>query len=270
MDKTVLISGHFNVLHAGHLRLFKFAKSVGDRLLVVVLNDEQAGLDALLPSNLRLDGVKNNKLVDECFIADKPVVDIIDEVRPFAVVKGKEFEQQFNIEAKIIEEIGSRLIFNSGDSTLSEVDLIQHEIYENRNFHQREMRDFRDRHHINPYRLTSILQKFISMKVCIVGDLIVDEYITCNPLGMSQEDPTIVVTPVEEEQFLGGAGIVAAHAAGLGASVDFFSVVGSDPLATTTSEELSSFNVNFFPIVDTDRPTTKKQRFRARGKPCFV
>ena len=44
MDKTVLISGHFNVLHAGHLRLFKFAKSVGDRLLVVVLNDEQAGL----------------------------------------------------------------------------------------------------------------------------------------------------------------------------------------------------------------------------------
>ena len=66
------------------------------------------------------------------------------------------------------------------------------------------------------------------MKVCIVGDLIVDEYITCNPLGMSQEDPTIVVTPVEEEQFLGGAGIVAAHAVGLGASVDFFSVVGSD------------------------------------------
>ena len=58
-----------------------------------------------MPSNLPLDGVKNNKLVDECFIADKPVVDIIDEVRPFAVVKGKEFEQQFNIEAKIIEEI---------------------------------------------------------------------------------------------------------------------------------------------------------------------
>ena len=33
---------------------------------------------------------------------------------------------------------------------------------------------------------------------------------------------------------------------------------------------MSSFNVNFFPIVDTDPPTTKKQRFRARGKPCFV
>ena len=28
------ISGHFNVLHSGHLRLFKFAKNRSDRLIV--------------------------------------------------------------------------------------------------------------------------------------------------------------------------------------------------------------------------------------------
>ena len=48
---------------------------------------------------------------------------------------------------------------------------------------------------------------------------------------MSQEDPTLVVTPVEETTFLGGAGIVAAHARRLGARVHFISVTGRDSQA---------------------------------------
>ncbi len=56
----------------------------------------------------------------------------------------------------------------------------------------------------------------------VIGDLIIDKYISCQPLGMSQEDPSIVVTPIDTKQFVGGAGIVSIHAAGLGAKVNFF------------------------------------------------
>ena len=45
---------------------------------------------------------------------------------------------------------------------------------------------------------------------------------------MSQEDPTIVVTPIESKKFIGGAAIVAAHAASLGSNVIYISVCGSD------------------------------------------
>ena len=65
----------------------------------------------------------------------------------------------------------------------------------------------------------------------LVGDLIVDEYISCDPLGMSQEYPTIVVTPIDSKSFIGGAGIVAAHAAGLGAEVDFISIGNDNSLS---------------------------------------
>ena len=65
-----------------------------------------------------------------------------------------------------------------------------------------------------------------------MGDVIADEYISCDPLGMSEEDPTIVVTPISSKTFIGGAAIVAAHAASLGAQVQFFSVVGDDQTAT--------------------------------------
>jgi bifunctional ADP-heptose synthase (sugar kinase/adenylyltransferase) len=100
----------------------------------------------------------------------------------------------------------------------------------------------------------------------VFGDLIVDEYINCDPLGMSQEDPTIVVTPIRQDRFVGGAGIVAAHAAGLGAKVRYFGVVGRDPAAKYAEERLRSFGVETDLTVDDSRPTTLKQRYRANGK----
>jgi len=57
---------------------------------------------------------------------------------------------------------------------------------------------------------------------------------------MSQEDPTIVVTPVAYEKFIGGAGIVALHAKGLGADVHFFSTVGKDEIADYAKGKLTS------------------------------
>jgi len=83
---------------------------------------------------------------------------------------------------------------------------------------------------------------------------------------MSQEDPTIVVTPVESKKFMGGAGIVAAHAAGLGAMVKFISVVGEDSNAEYALKKLKQYSVDSTLHVESNRPTTLKQRFRSNGK----
>jgi rfaE bifunctional protein kinase chain/domain len=107
---------------------------------------------------------------------------------------------------------------------------------------------------------------FEKLKVVVIGDLIIDEYITCQPLGMSQEDPTIVVTPIDSLRFIGGAGIVAAHAAGLGAKVDFISVSGQDASRAFCIEKLAEFKVRSHLMEDISRPTTLKQRYRSKGK----
>ena len=77
-----------------------------------------------------------------------------------------------------------------------------------------------------------------------MGDLIIDEYITCEPLGMSQEDPTLVISPINKTKFIGGAGIVAAHAKNLGAKVDFYSVAGQDDLFKFAKKKLENYKVN--------------------------
>jgi rfaE bifunctional protein kinase chain/domain len=83
---------------------------------------------------------------------------------------------------------------------------------------------------------------------------------------MSQEDPTIVVMPIDSTRFIGGAGIVAAHAAGLGASVQFVTVIGVDAAGEFAKEGLTLAGVKTRLLVDDSRPTTLKQRFRSMGK----
>ncbi|MBQ09380.1 MAG: ADP-heptose synthase, partial [Gammaproteobacteria bacterium] len=51
--KTVFVSGRFNVLHPGHIRLFKFAKECGDKLIVAVESDELSAEGAHVPEKMR-------------------------------------------------------------------------------------------------------------------------------------------------------------------------------------------------------------------------
>src|SRR5690606_16463038 len=81
-----------------------------------------------------------------------------------------------------------------------------------------------------------------------------------------QEDPTIVVTPIETKTFIGGAGVVALHANALGAETRFFSVFGRDDTAFYAQDQLAASGVEVFGISDETRPTTRKERFRAHGK----
>ena len=204
--------------------------------------------------------------VDEAFIFDEPLTELITRLHPDFIVKGKEHELLFNPELTALEQYGGALVFSSGEATFSSLDFIRKE-FQVPDLHSISLpHEYLLRHQIKLARLIELLQQFSQLKICVVGDLIVDEYITCDPLGMSHEDPTIVVTPLDSTRFVGGAGIVAAHAASLGATVQFVSVTGNDALRDFVLEGLASAGVNAQLLVDASRPTTLKQRYRSKAK----
>jgi rfaE bifunctional protein kinase chain/domain len=262
----VFVSGTFNVLHPGHLRLLKFAKASGERLVVGVLTDRVAGSAAHVPQDFRLEAVKMNGLVDEAFLIDSPVEEVILKLKPALVVKGKEHKSHENPEQKAVDSYGGKLLFSSGDVVFSSLDLIRREMASQEQKSISLPKQFMSRRKVTAKSLIDVMQKFKGLKVVVVGDVIVDEYISCDPLGMSEEDPTIVVTPISSRTFIGGAAIVAAHTSSLGANVKFFSVVGDDASAKFCRDELSKFGVEHHLLVDDSRPTTLKQRFRSRSK----
>ncbi len=265
MKNLVLVSGHFNVIHPGHIRLLRFAKECGEKLIVAVESDRIARNAAYVPELLRLEGVQANSIVDEAFLIDEPIEDVIARIQPNIVVKGKEHESKINFELKALEKYGGKLIFSSGETFFTSADVFQKEFSSTAKlFNLPE--DYMIRHEIRKEKLLDLIDNFKKINVCVLGDLIVDEYISCQPLGMSQEDPTIVVKPIDSKKFIGGAGIVAAHGTGLGAEVEFLSVAGNDLIREFALNKLKEFNVNSTVFCDENRPTTLKQRFRSKGK----
>ncbi|MGA1823320.1 MAG: PfkB family carbohydrate kinase [bacterium] len=262
--KIVFVSGNFNIIHPGHLRLLRFAAKCGSFLVVGVYDDSSQG--ALLPESLRLEGVRSTSWVDYSFILKDPPEKFIEHLQPAVVVKGKEHEDQFNAELEVVDSYGGKLLFSSGDITFSSIDLLRDEFKRMDLSSIVKPLDFLKRHHFTMADLKSVVEKMSGLNVLVIGETIVDEYITCDPMGMSQEDPTIVVTPILTERFLGAAGIVAAHAKGLGARVDFFSVIGKDETAEYVSEKLDEYGVEAHLYEDESRPTIRKQRFRTKGK----
>jgi len=263
-SKIAFVSGNFNILHPGHLRLFKFAKEFGLKLVVAVYSDQYLGASTILPEKLRLDAVASNKLVDECFLISENVNNIIKKLKPQIVVKGKEYEFQDNEESKILKTYGGELVFSSGE-VFSSSDLILNEIF-NKKIITPIPKEYLQRHSLDSKKIKKTVLKFSKLKVMVLGDLIIDEYITCDPLGMSQEDPTIVVTPIDSKIYIGGAGIVASHASSLGADVQFISIIGNDEIGKFTEKELKRTKLNTFLIKDKTRPTTLKQRYRCKNK----
>ena len=264
---NVFVSGHFNILHTGHIRLLQFAKELGDFLLVGIESDKIAGEAAHINEQYRLEGVKLNNLVDEVILIDEPIIDFVKRQKPDIIVKGKEHELSFNPEKAILDEYGGKLVFSSGETIFSSLELIkkEYELTQN-NIGIKLPIEYLNRHQINKLNLINLLNKFANLNICVIGDLIIDEYISCQALGMSQEDPTIVISPIDSRKFIGGAGIVAAHAAGLGAQVNFISVFGNDNISEYAKEKLAKYGVNFHLEIDNNRPTTLKQRYRCSNK----
>ncbi len=265
MNKNIIfVFGNFNILHPGHLRLFQFIKSLKKEVYIGLIPDKDVEESVFINEILRKENLDSNSLVDKCLIIENSIEETIMEYKPYAVVKGKEYENAFNPELKILESYGGKLIFSSGDVVFSSKALLKNELGPINNDLISVPMDFLKRHKINFDNITNIIEGFSKIKVLVIGDLILDKYITCEPLGMSQEDPTIVVKPIDSKVFVGGAGIVALHGSALGSHVWFSSVSGIDEQRGFIDQELREIETKIFK--DPNRPTILKERYRSKGK----
>jgi len=263
--RIVFVSGNFNIIHPGHLRLVSFAKSCGDVLAVGLYTDDGAGV--MVGYEDRKASLLALEAVNEVFALDpEQLLACVGALRPHTVVKGREHEALKNPEQEVVASYGGHLFFSAGEQSFSSRDLIRHELKSPASSLIKPSEPFLAGHRITKDALLTRLKGFSGVRALVLGELIIDEYIYCDPLGMSQEDPTIVVTPIETKRFVGAAGIVAGHLAGLGAKVDFVSIVGEDAVAQSAVGDLEAMQVAAHFVQDATRPTIVKQRYRAHGK----
>ncbi len=112
-----------------------------------------------------------------------------------------------------------------------------------------------------------LFEKFNSMKVGVIGDLMLDTYMWGGVERISPEAPVPIVTLHKKEYRIGGAGNVALNCKSLGAQTTILSVTGDDAEGMILSELLDSNGIDTsFLLVSNDRITTSKTRVISRNQ----
>jgi len=107
--KTVLLFGTFDILHVGHLNVFKQAHKLGDRVVVIVGRDVNIKkIKGQAPVNSekdRLELLKHIDLIDEAVLGAKDkVYELIKKINPDVIALG--YDQQAYVDklpAKLAE-----------------------------------------------------------------------------------------------------------------------------------------------------------------------
>src|SRR5688572_5139098 len=114
-------------------------------------------------------------------------------------------------------------------------------------------------------RLDELLHRARSVRVLVVGDVMLDVYLRGAASRISPEAPVPVVRVEEEWRAVGGAANVAANVVALGAACELIGCVGADAAGTCLAEELQRMGLGADGLVIApERPTTVKTRIMAR------
>ncbi len=116
---------------------------------------------------------------------------------------------------------------------------------------------------MSPERVREILERFKSLKILVVGDVILDRYVFGKVERISPEAPVPVVEVQREEFRLGGAGNVANNLASLGVKTYLLGVVGQDYGKHIIKGLLKEAGIEDLLVEDPQRPTTEKARIVA-------
>ncbi len=127
--KRVAVSGYFDPIHIGHLEYLKLAKELGDKLVVIVNNNDQCVLKKGKPFMDELDRVeivKSLKMVDEVFLSidkDKTVCASLEEIKPDIFANGGDRSTGEIPESSICKKYNIEMIDGLGDKIRSSSDL---------------------------------------------------------------------------------------------------------------------------------------------------
>ena len=119
----------------------------------------------------------------------------------------------------------------------------------------------------DPSRLLEILPTLDKGRVLVVGDLMLDRYVTGTVNRISPEAPIPVMCIDHEAEMPGGAGNVARNIVSLGGRVVLVGLIGDDTAGARVTELLADEEgLALHPVICPSTPTTVKTRYLASGQ----
>jgi len=216
--------GCFDIVHPGHIRHLRQAKTSGDTLLVSITGDAEMRKGVgrpLIPEELRAENLAALDFVDFVVIErGATAAELLEEVRPDVFVKGQEYEfnndPRFQAERSAVERHGGRVVFSSGEVVFSSTALVSALSRSADPYHARLVQLLGD-DRLAADGLAELIGSFRGKRVVVVGEPILDTYVACDRPSVAGESPVMTLRPVDRTTFDGGGAIIARHLAAMGA-----------------------------------------------------
>ncbi len=122
---TVAASGYFNPLHKGHVEYLEKAKSLGDKLVVILNNDHQRALKGskeFMSQEERMVILKALRCVDEVVLSidmDPTVCKSLEMIKPDIFAKGGDRFASEIPEAEVCNTLGILMVDGLGNKIQS-------------------------------------------------------------------------------------------------------------------------------------------------------
>ena len=261
--------GVFDLLHIGHIRHFKEAKEYGDFLIVSLTPDiyvNKGPNRPAFPAELRAEAIAALEYVDYVVINDSPsAIEIIQEIKPDVYIKGPDYKDNSkDITGKIEEEkavvinCGGKIIYTSSimfssSNLLNKFGNLLSE--SQKSFVSKITKDN------NFASISKKVEELSNLKVLVVGETIVDQYVFCEALGKSGKEPVLVLRDMNTEQYLGGAAAIANHLSGFCNEVSLLSMLGEEKEYEDFVHGGLASNILPDFIYKDDSPTIVKRRY---------
>ena len=109
--------------------------------------------------------------------------------------------------------------------------------------------------------LAQVVRRFGDARVLVLGDVMLDRYVSGSASRLSPEAPIPVLRPDARRATVGGAANVALNVATLGGQVALVGVIGDDAEGAELAQLLESSDIIPHLVTAAGRPTTAKTRF---------
>ena len=201
--------GVFDVMHYGHVLHFKEAKKKVDFLIVSITDDKfvnKAPGKPIFNSKIRSLFLKNIKNIDQVIISKNfSAVKNIKLIKPDIYFKGKDYHQTDDYtgylknEVDAVKSIGGRVHFTNTKIFSSSKIINQKFGYTNKEF-EKFLKKISVKNTCDA--LKNIRNK--NLKILVLGDPIIDNYIFSNTNGVSNKSQNISVREISNKEYGGG------------------------------------------------------------------
>lgn len=272
--KVILCHGVFDLIHPGHIIHFEQAKAMGDVLVVSITSEKFVRKGPGRPyfnDEMRMKFLESIEYIDYVLLSESYTVDdIVEAVEPDLYVKGEEYKKakeditgKISEEQAIVEKHGGKVYFTSGQ-VFSSTKLINTALSGLPDDVREYMEDLKSKYSMQ--EIKAYAQRISKLKVLVIGDTIIDQYIYCDVQGMMSKDVGYSARLDHSEDYLGGAVAIARHLSTFVENVTLASIIGNEEdIRLRMFDELAD-RVNLKLVYSHEVPTIIKRRYLTRNE----